>query len=104
MSLVTQRDHLYHLPFALIHFDTCQTVERIRTLGRWAKSKNTTTTLREHLHLKGKDRAIYNPAAIVQINVVTHECIKKDEFIKKSNFINIKREFKGSQQKNISAS
>ena len=83
MSLVTQRDHLYHLPFALIHFDTCQTVERIRTLGRWAKSKSTTTTLREHLHLKRKDRAIYNNAAIDSINVVTYECIKRDEFIKK---------------------
>ena len=86
MSLVTQRDHLYHLPFALIHFDTCQTVERIRTLGRWAKSKRTTTTLREHLHLKRMDRAIYNPAAIVQINVATHECIKRDQFIEKNQF------------------
>ena len=85
MSLVTQWD-LYHLPFALIHFDTCQTVERTRTLGRWAKSKSTTTTLRKHLHLKGKGRAIYNPAAIVQIKVATHECIKRDYFIEKINF------------------
>ena len=48
------------------------------------------------------DRAIYNPAAIVQINVVTHECIEKNEFIKKSNFINIKREFAEHTKKHFS--